>query len=66
MNANSELSRDALNEPAPTFHTGEELARSGLVGIWADRTDLGDTQQFARALRSQAETRQGHSDAAGH
>jgi hypothetical protein len=28
-----------------------------LIGIWGDRADLGDSQQFARNLRRQAEQR---------
>jgi predicted RNase H-like HicB family nuclease len=38
--------------------TGEALLASGLVGIWADRTDIGDTLEFARELRKQAEKRE--------
>ena len=37
--------------------TGKELAESGLFGIWKDRTDIGDSLEFARKLRKQAETR---------
>ena len=37
--------------------TGVELANSGLFGIWKDRTDIGDSLEFARKLRKQAETR---------
>ena len=37
--------------------TGEELARSEFVGLWKDRTDIGDTLEFARKLRKEAETR---------
>jgi hypothetical protein len=41
--------------------TGVELAQSGFAGLWADRTDIGDSVEFARKLRRQAETR-GRSD----
>jgi hypothetical protein len=51
--------------PAP-IHTARDLAESGLVGLWAGRTDLGDSRTFARRLREQAERRGGGGDAAGH
>ena len=38
--------------------TGDDLLKSGLVGLWADRTDIGDSLEFARALRKQAERRE--------
>ncbi len=44
------------SQPIPM--TGEALLASGLVGIWADRTDIGDTLEFARELRKRAETRE--------
>ena len=34
-----------------------DLLNSGLVGIWAGRTDIGDSREFARRLREQAQTR---------
>lgn len=37
--------------------TGKDLLKSGLVGMWAKRKDLGDSVTFARKLRSQAQTR---------
>ncbi|MDQ3003995.1 MAG: hypothetical protein M3R47_01220 [Chloroflexota bacterium] len=37
--------------------TGKDLLKSGLVGMWAKRKDLGDSAPFARKLRSQAQTR---------
>jgi len=36
--------------------TARDLLKSGLVGLWKDRTDIGDTLEFARKLRKQAET----------
>ncbi len=42
----------------PIPMTGEALLSSGLVGIWADRTDIGDTLEFARELRQRAQTRE--------
>jgi len=37
--------------------TAHALATSGLVGLWADRTDLPDSPEYARQLRRQAEQR---------
>jgi hypothetical protein len=37
--------------------TARALAASGLVGLWADRTDLPDSPEYARQLRRQAELR---------
>ncbi|MCX6361020.1 MAG: hypothetical protein NT029_14500 [Armatimonadetes bacterium] len=34
-----------------------ELAASEYAGIWADRDDIGDSAEFARALRRSAWTR---------
>jgi hypothetical protein len=50
-----------LEEPAPEAEkrplTASELVASGLVGIWSDRSDIGDSREFARRLREQAQTR---------
>jgi hypothetical protein len=40
----------------PTM-TAAALLRSGILGIWADRTDIGDSRQFAQRLRDSAQTR---------
>ncbi len=37
------------------FSTADNLLRSGLVGIWADREDITDSLEFARQLRYTAE-----------
>jgi hypothetical protein len=37
--------------------SASDLLQSGLVGMWADRTDIGDSREFARRLREQAQTR---------
>ncbi len=37
--------------------TAQALRESGLVGIWKDRTDIGDTLEYARELRRRASTR---------
>jgi hypothetical protein len=57
---------EMLKPEAPSIRTGAEMAKSGLVGIWADRDDIGDSREFARRLRREAETRQRPTDAAGH
>jgi hypothetical protein len=37
--------------------TARDLLQSGLVGLWADREDISDNQEFARRLRREAEQR---------
>ncbi len=37
--------------------TAANLLQSGLVGIWADRADIGESREFARRLRAQAQAR---------
>ena len=37
--------------------TGKDLLNSGLVGMWAKRKDLGDSVDYARNLRTQAQAR---------
>ena len=37
--------------------TAGELLRSPLFGIWKDRTDIGDSVEYARNLRARAEQR---------
>ena len=37
--------------------TAADLLKSGLVGIWAGRKDIGDSFEFARELRKKAENR---------
>lgn len=53
------LIEDAL--PAPKSRTGAELVallkKEGILGMWADRTDIGDSVEYARTLRREAETR---------
>ncbi len=48
------------------IHAGADLAGSDQIGIWADRTDVVDSREFARQLRDRAEHRRGMTDAAGH
>ena len=40
-----------------TLLTAADLLQSGLVGMWADRTDISDSREFARRLREEAQTR---------
>jgi len=42
--------------PCPRLTVGR-LCRSGLVGMWEDRDDIGDSSAYARQLREQAEQR---------
>ena len=37
--------------------TAGDLLRSPLLGIWKGRTDIGDSVEYARELRSKAEQR---------
>jgi hypothetical protein len=47
--------------------TAADLANSGLFGIWRTRTNIGDSLQYARDLRQEAETRHHEiDDPAGH
>jgi hypothetical protein len=55
---------DGLKGSAP-IRTADDLVRSELVGLWAERTDIGDSREFARRLRSEAETRSGKADVVG-
>lgn len=34
-----------------------DLLHSGLVGMWAQRSDIGESREFARRLREQAQIR---------
>jgi len=35
-----------------------QLRKSGLIGLWEDRADLGDSSVYARQLREQAQHRE--------
>ncbi|RLC78820.1 MAG: hypothetical protein DRI61_09205 [Chloroflexi bacterium] len=50
-------SRVAEEEEPVRKGTAEELAGSPLVGLWADREDIGDSVEFVRKLREQIERR---------
>ena len=49
-----------MAKPAPRQMTARDLLQSGLVGLWADRTDISDSVVFARQLRERAEQRGGN------
>jgi hypothetical protein len=34
-----------------SYFTGADLANSPIVGIWKDRTDIGDSTEFVREMR---------------
>jgi hypothetical protein len=44
-------------KPRQRRSTGADLADSELFGMWADRTDLGDSAMYARELRRRAWSR---------
>ncbi len=51
-----------LFKPAKTarkrkYMTAAELLETDLVGLWKDRTDIGDSVEFARKLREKAQNR---------
>jgi hypothetical protein len=48
--------------PGPQKLTARTLRQSEIVGIWADREDIGSSLDFARWLRQEAERRRGLSD----
>ena len=56
MAGSEQGSEEPVGQPIPM--TGEALLSSGFVGIWADRTDIGDTLEFARELRKRTEKRE--------
>ena len=52
--------RDQLqNRPVSARYLLDVLRRSGLIGMWENRSDIGDSSDFARRLRIDAE-RRGH------
>jgi hypothetical protein len=50
---------EPANAAADKAMTGADLLKSGLVGMWAERNDIGDSVEFSRELRLKAETRGG-------
>ncbi|MCU0424749.1 MAG: hypothetical protein MUF71_03870 [Candidatus Kapabacteria bacterium] len=37
--------------------SGSDLAKSPIVGIWKDRTDIGDSTEYVRQMRHKEEQR---------
>ena len=56
---------ETLEDEVSPIRTAAELAKSELIGLWADRDDIGDSREFARRLGREAENRQGPTDATG-
>lgn len=59
------IEEENVSDRTPT--TGRELVEmlqaNGLIGMWADRADIGDSVTFARRLRERAQTRADRADA---
>ncbi|MGI4788166.1 MAG: hypothetical protein ACRYFS_04880 [Janthinobacterium lividum] len=55
------LIEEGLMADPSDFKTGAEVVaywmKHGLIGIWADREDIGDSVEYAHKLRQQAEKR---------
>ncbi|MCS7040951.1 MAG: hypothetical protein NZP34_15195, partial [Caldilineales bacterium] len=52
------LPKGRETELRPRLTVGQ-LRRSGLIGLWKDRTDIEDSSAYARQLREQAQQREG-------
>ena len=44
-------------KPATAKELAAAIRKSGLIGMWKDRTDITDGSKFARKLRKQASKR---------
>ena len=53
----AELKAEPLQKPSSGKALLEALQRSGFVGMWENRTDIGDSAEFARRLRERAQER---------
>jgi hypothetical protein len=51
-----------LNEPSGAKMTAADLAASGIVGLWSQREDVGESTDFAQRLRQQAQRRDTDND----
>jgi hypothetical protein len=51
--------------PLTPIITARDLAQSDLIGLWANRVEVGNSQEFARRLRERGE-RHGARDASPH
>ncbi len=50
--------RAARPRPSRKYLTARQLLNSDLIGMWEDRTDIGDSSVYARQLREQAQKRE--------
>jgi len=48
---------ERLTHPKRAIMTAKQLLESGIVGLWAGRTDVMDSSAYARQLREQAQSR---------
>ena len=48
--------RDESEKQEPKYR---RLLDTGIIGLWKDRTDIGDSSVFARRLRARAQSRRG-------
>lgn len=51
------LKKDLPEKPKNGKELLEFFREIGFVGMWKDRTDIGDSEKFARKLRKKASTR---------
>jgi hypothetical protein len=59
--ANAMLGELPVPDPTPSKPGADLVARlrkSGAIGAWKYRTDIGDSSEYARELRQQSETRE--------
>jgi len=48
----SELTRDALRERYGNGNTNRKAAFEGIIGLWKDRDDIGEAENYVRAIRA--------------
>lgn len=48
---------EPLEPLAPGPMSAADLLNSGLVGVWASRTDIGDSREYPRRLREEVQVR---------
>jgi hypothetical protein len=52
-----EIWESPSSSPDKKVLTGRALLESGLVGLWKDRTDIGDTLEYVQKLKGQGRRR---------
>ena len=55
--AKDTLEKAAAEKPATARELAAAIRKSGLVGMWKDRTEIGESRKFARNLRKLASAR---------